>query len=31
MRIDRTQRRVLHHDDVSAVPLDTAGGGPALA
>jgi uncharacterized repeat protein (TIGR04076 family) len=31
MRIDRTQRRELHHDDVSAVPLDAVDGGPALA
>jgi uncharacterized repeat protein (TIGR04076 family) len=24
MRIDRTERRLLHHDDVSAVPLEAA-------
>src|SRR5262245_65914905 len=29
MRIDRVGRRVLHHDDVSAVPIRAAGRGPS--
>jgi len=28
LRIDRTQRRIIHHSDVSAVPLGDSGGEP---